>query len=555
MENLTGAQLLIRLLERQGVQKIFGIPGGTNLPLYDALSKSSIRHILARHEQGAGFMAQGYARSTGKAGVCFATSGPGATNLITAIADARADSVPLIAVTGQVSKSLMGTDAFQEVDAYGLSLPITKHNFLIRSIEELLTVIPEAFRIALSGRPGPVWVDVPKDIQTSQITIESYPLPGTAHLPAWHDRETILEAAALIKNSARPLIYAGGGAASPETAQWVRTLAEKNSIPAFCSLMGLGIFPEGHPLYLGMAGMHGSVAANGILDHADLLIVLGARFNDRTTGRVEEFGKHARILHIDADAAELDKIKKTHLALPAPLESVLPLLCEALPSQDRHLWNREIEEIRRESLSLAPEEEEIHPSRILKSLARAAGRGALMTTDVGQHQMWAAQHYPVFAPRSFLTSGGMGTMGFGLPAAIGAALAHPEKRVICLTGDGSILMNLQELATLAEQNLKVTVCVFNNGHLGLVRQQQKLFYGGNLTASRFECRPDFVAIANSFGIPAFEMNPQDHDGVCFEKALKINGPALINIPISEDCMVYPMVAPGAANRDQIGGRK
>lgn len=547
----TGASLAIELLERQGIEIVAGIPGGANLPLYHALGRSSIRHILVRHEQAAGFLAHGIARTTGRVGVCFATSGPGATNLLTAIADAKLDSVPLVAITGQVPTSLIGTDAFQEVDTYGLTVPITKHNFLVRSAGELLRVVPEAFRIAASGRKGPVVIDIPKDVQIAEIEVEELPPPG---LPDEHPLilpAVLAKVARLIAGAQRPLLYIGGGVIAADAAAEVRSLAARCDLPAVTTLMGLGALPAGDPHLIGMLGMHGERSTNAVVDRADLLIALGARFDDRATGDPRSFAKDAAVVHLDIDASEIGKIRRPEAALACDLKEALSRLSSMLPREERATWRAEVEEIRR-SLPPLAFDDPAHPARLLRALAAMVSEDAIVTTDVGQHQMWAAQWWPVARPRSFLTSGGLGTMGFGVPAAIGAALAHPDRTVVAITGDGSLLMNIQELATVAELGLDIKICVLNNGHLGLVRQQQELFYDRRFIGSRFEVRPDFAAIAAGFGIRAasFGLSPR-YDEIA--GALSMSGPALLDLAIPEQENVYPMVPPGRANADAIIG--
>jgi acetolactate synthase-1/2/3 large subunit len=550
----TGAEIITALLERQSVSTVAGIPGGSNLPLYDALRDSPIRHVLARHEQGAGFIAQGMARSTGRAAVCLATSGPGATNLLTAIADAHLDSVPIVAITGQVPSSMIGTDAFQEVDTYGLTLPITKHNFLVRSAGELLEVIPAAFEAALSGRPGPVAVDIPKDVQLETLEFDEWPEPGMRKLPPLSSREDVEALAHMIAKARRPVLLAGGGVIASSAADELKMLAEKSSLPVASTLAGLGAFPCDSPLSLGMLGMHGARATNTVLEEADLLIAVGARFDDRATGRAEEFCRRAAIAHVDIDPSEIGKIKEANIAIAADAGTVLRALLPLVPQDDRESWMDRLARIGRENPGERPSEEDIfQPAALLGLTAELAGPEAFIATDVGQHQMWVAQHYPVGRPRALLTSGGLGTMGFGLPAAIGAALADTGRRVVCISGDGSLLMNIQELATLAELDLDVKVIVMNNGHLGLVRQQQELFFEGRYYASRFDRTPDFPALAAAFGIKGIELEGADDPGELLREAFSWRGPVLVNAPVHHERNVYPMVPPGGANREMIGG--
>jgi len=548
----TGADIITTLLERQGVGTIAGIPGGCNLPLYDSLRSSPIRHVLARHEQGAGFIAQGMARVTGRAGVCLATSGPGATNLLTAIADARLDSVPLVALTGQVPTPLIGSDAFQEVDTYGLTLPITKHNFFVRRPEELLEIVPAAFETAESGRPGPVCIDIPKDVQTGEVRVERWPDPYLPPPPSPCDPEIVAPLAEMIRRSRRPVLYVGGGIIASGASAELALLARRNSIPVASTLAGLGAFPSDDPLFLGMLGMHGARSTNMVLDEADLLLAVGVRFDDRATGRAQDFCRHASIAHIDIDPSEIDKIKPANLSLVGDAGEILRVLAPAVPADDRMEWRARAETLRSRCGHLPPPVgNPFHPRTFIRHLSALAGPNAVVATDVGQHQMWVAQEYPFRRPRSLLTSGGLGTMGFGLPAAIGASLAKPGTRVVCVSGDGSFLMNIQELATLSELGLDVTVAVMNNRHLGLVRQQQELFYGGRTHASRFEAKPDFAAIARGFGITGYDLEGDPDPMSILETALSLPGPAVINVPVHHAENVLPMVPPGGANDEMI----
>ncbi len=551
---MSGAEIIINLLERQKIKIIAGIPGGANLPLYHALSRSKIRHILARHEQGAGYIAHGIARSTGETAVCFATSGPGVTNLLTAVADAYLDSTPLIAITGQVSTALLGTDAFQEVDTFGLTLPITKHNFLVRNARQLLEVIPEAFRIAGSGRPGPVVIDVPKNVQTEEAIFDEWPTIEVKknHNPV--NKIVVHKIASLIEKAERPVLYIGGGVVNSGASGLLLRLVERNSIPVVATLMGLGSFPAGHPLFLGMLGMHGARYTNYILNEADLLLALGVRFDDRATGDVTQFCNQAKIVHIDIDPAEHNKLKKSDLVLTGDLKSVLEELFHLVPSGKRPEWIASISQMKvNYPFPADTNPDQFHPLNLIKKIGQLVSPDTIITTDVGQHQMWVAQSYPFRHPRTLLTSGGLGTMGFGLPAAIGAALANPNKQVICFSGDGSILMNLQELATLAELNLNVTVLILNNGLLGLVRQQQELFYDRTYIASRFTYNPDFAAIARGFGLPGIDLSKTADPEAILAETLAKPGPWIVNIPIDPSANVLPMVPPGAANNKMIGG--
>ena len=548
-----GAEIVIKLLEDEAVEYISGIPGGFNLPLYDALYKSKITHILARHEQGAGFIAQGMARTTGKVGVCFATSGPGVTNLLTAIADAKLDSIPLVAITGQVPLSAIGTDAFQEVDAYGLTIPITKHNFLIRSIDELFKIIPEAFKIALEGRPGPVLIDIPKNIQTQVIDLDEFPVTNNSFIvKKASDIPTLKSIADSINTSTKPILYAGGGIVGSGASEDLFKLSKKSNIPVTLSLMGLSAFPSNDELNIGMLGMHGAVYTNYLMNEADLIIALGIRFDDRATGKIQDFCPNAKIIHIDIDPSEINKVKSTNISMVANAKDFLKSLLPLINDVSREDWIAVVKDFR-SRYPLPSYKNPMHPANIIPFVASKVPEDTIIATDVGEHQMWTAQRYPFKIPRSFITSGGLGTMGFGLPAAIGAALANPEKLVISFSGDGSILMNIQELATLNEFCLNVKVIVLNNHHLGLVRQQQELFYKKHYIASCFIGNPDFKTIARGFGMNSYDLSEESDPFKRLEEILSSPGPCLINIPIDETENVLPMVAPGASNMIMIGG--
>ena len=553
-ETLTGAQIAVRLLERQGIRLVTGYPGGAILPIYDALGQSTvIRHVLPRHEQGGGFIAQGMARATGEVAVCMAPSGPGATNLLTAIADAKLDSIPLVAITGQVPKAMIGTDAFQEVDTYGLSIPITKHNFLVSSTEELLEVIPRAFEIAASGRPGPVLIDIPKDVQARAIEVSEWPAPGARIMPPPADTALLAAAATMIAQAERPILYLGGGVIHAGASRTAVDLAEKANLPTVMTLMALGAMPVDHPLSLGMLGMHGAPCTNLALEECDLLIAVGARFDDRATGKVAAFCPQAKIIHIDIDAAELDKIKTAHIGIVADVGEALANLLPQLAENTRQPWVDRCNALKAAHPQPLPDRDDPRSHfGLIRAIADCLDDEASIATDVGQHQMWVAQAYPLRRPRQWLTSGGLGTMGFGVPAAIGAALAEPQRTVVCFTGDGSILMNIQELVTAAEQRVNVKIVLMNNATLGLVHQQQTLFYGQRLFASEFAAMPDFVLAARALGIAAVDLDQADNPAAALAQALNQPGPCLIHASIDAAQKVWPMVPPGAANRDMIG---
>ena len=542
--NITGAEWIVRWLEHCGITCVAGVPGGAVLPLYDALAHSrSIRHVLARHEQGAAFIAHGIARSTGKLGVCIAISGPGATNLVTAIADAKLDSVPLVCITGQVPTALIGTDAFQEVATVRMTAPIAKGSFFVSEPAQLARTFAQAFELAQSGRPGPVVIDVPKDIQLARVR---HWLPALeSGMRAGCDRYD--DVARLLHEAEKPLLYVGGGIAKSGAQMHVRELSEQAQVPVVSTLMALGVMPDEHPLNLGMLGMHGARYTNAAVDECDLLLAIGARFDDRATGRVDRFAPHARIVHIDIDPHELVKIKQPLLGIVDDAQNALRALLTRARPCDRSRWLARIEHLRANlPLRRAPESGAARAHRFIRHIAALAGPDAFITTDVGQHQMWVAQSYPFHRADRWLTSGGLGTMGFGVPAAMGAALAHPAATVLCFTGDGSLLMNIQELATLSELQANVKIILFDNAALGLVHQQQQLFYGGNLMASRYSQPSDFVAIARAFGIAASDVETSK-----WSTLLTQRGPALLRIPIDANAHVMPMVAPGAANVEAL----
>lgn len=549
---MTGAELIIRILEQHGITSVSGIPGGAALPLYDALGNSRIRHILARHEQGAGFIAQGIARTTGKAAVCISSSGPGATNLMTAIADAKLDSVPLVCITAQVSSPMIGTDAFQEVDTYGMSIPITKHNYLVRNVQDLPGIIADAFRIAESGRPGPVWVDVPKDVQAAIIEIDELPpIMPKDPLPLF-DAEKVTEAAAMINQAKRPILYIGGGIVASQSQQLVQSFAERAGLPTTMTLMGLGTIPQQHPLYLGMLGMHGARYTNMILQESDLLIVVGARFDDRAIGKAEQFCPDAKIIHVDIDRAEISKIKQPDIAINADAGQVLAMLLPQIEVNARQAWNDHIAQIKQEfPLEQINKSDPLSHFGLIAAVADAVDNDAIITTDVGQHQMWVAQAYPLCRPRQWLTSGGLGTMGFGLPAAIGAALAEPSRKIVCFTGDGSIMMNIQEMATAAEHNLDIKIILMDNQALGMVHQQQTLMFNEHIVASAYPYQTDFVTIAKGFGLHTCDLNKESDPHAALQAAIDRPGPCLIHALIDVSEKVWPMVLPGDANIDMV----
>jgi acetolactate synthase-1/2/3 large subunit len=550
---LNGAQIVCRLLERQGVRTVYGIPGGAALPLYDALGQSRLRHVLARHEQGAGFMAQGHARATGEVGVCLATSGPGATNLLTAVADAKLDSIPLVAITAQVPTALIGTDAFQEVDTLALAKPITKAAFFAHSVHELLAILPEAFRLALSGRPGPVLIDIPKDVQLARLAVEQWPEPGKRSPAPAAQAPELARALALIASSQRPILYLGGGVIHAGAGALATALAERLDSPTVLTLMGLGALAPEHPLFLGMLGMHAAPFTNLALEACDLLVAVGARFDDRATGKLNTFCPEAKVIHIDIDARELGKLRQPQAAILGDAREALQALLALQPQQERPHWRREVDALKAaHPLGLDGAEDPRQPYGLIRACARLLPE-AVVSSDVGQHQMWTAQAFPFRRERHWLTSGGLGTMGFGLPAAIGAALADPSRPALCFSGDGSLLMNLQEFATAAEQGADVKVVLMDNQSLGLVHQQQDLFYGQRRFASEFQAGPDWARLARAFGWKAWDLASEGDAEAALQEALHTPGPVLVRAPLSATAKVYPMVAPGGSNKDMLRG--
>ena len=551
MAKMNGAQMMVKALEDEGVSTLFGIPGGTVIHLYDALYDSKLNHILMRHEQAAAHAADGYARAGGRPGVCIATSGPGATNLLTGIATANLDSVPLIAITGQVAQSVIGTDAFQEADMIGASLPLVKHSFQLHSVDAIQSTVHKAFYIAASGRPGPVLIDFPADVQKAS---GDYQYSTQLDFMGYHPENNynvarLDEAVSLIEHAERPVIFAGGGVVCSGASELLTEFALKYEIPVTTTLLGKGAFPESHPsgLSLGMAGMHGHPVANRALMAADVVIAIGSRFSDRTTGNRQRFAADAKIIHIDLDPAEIDKTVESDVWLIGDAGRVLEAIMGAMRKKiaDHSEWNRTLADIRRkEPMPHSAYEGEIAPWQALEALCEITDHKAIITTEVGQNQMWAAQHCKVEAPRRFLSSGGLGTMGFGFPAAIGAAYACPGQTVCCVAGDGSLMMNIQELDTCARYNIPVKIMLLNNACLGNVRQWQYLFYNCRYSNTIYTRNPDFVALSESMGVPAFSVSSPGELRPAIEKMLAEPGPALLDVRIPQGAMVLPMVYPG-----------
>ena len=553
---MNGAEAILQCLKSEGVEVVFGYPGGQVIPLYDALHKVDIRHVLVRNEQGAAFMAGGYARATGKVGVAIATSGPGATNLVTGIADAHMDSIPVVFITGQVPHPMIGRDSFQEADVTGITLPIVKHSYLVQTVEELPWVLHEAFHIARSGRPGPVLVDVPKDIQVAKLTVPLEVAAERLRGPASGldiDSAQLDAAAEVINASEQPTLYVGGG--SLNAAAELRAFAEKTGIPVTWTLMGKGAFPEDHELAVGMLGMHGAAYANYAITRCDTMIVLGARFDDRVTGKLATFNPEARVVHIDIDAAELGKNRIPTAPVQGDVAAALRALTERCEPRDRTAWRKRCTSWK-ESFPLVPhkamESGEIRPQHLLEKLTAATDGRAIVATDVGQHQMWAAQFYHPAEPRLFLTSGGLGTMGFGLPAAIGAWFAQPEKEVWLVTGDGSIQMNIQELAVAVLEKVPLRIMLINHGHLGMVRQWQELFFERNYSETWLHTvpnggdviSPDFCALMAAYGGKARRVATDAEVDAAIDWAREQDGPVLIEFVVREEENVWPMVPAG-----------
>ncbi|MEV6228206.1 acetolactate synthase large subunit [Saccharopolyspora shandongensis] len=568
---LTGAQALVRSLEAVGCEIVFGIPGGTILPSYDPLLDSKkVRHILVRHEQGAGHAATGYAQATGKVGVCMATSGPGATNLVTALADANMDSVPLVAITGQQSTGLIGTDAFQEADICGITLPITKHNFLVTDPEDLPRIIAEAFYIAASGRPGPVLVDIPKDVQQATMSFSWPPemkLPGYRPTSKPHGKQ-VREAAKLITEAHRPVLYVGGGVIKAEAHAELRQLAERTGIPVVTTLMARGAFPDSHPQHMGMPGMHGTVAAVAAMQRADLLIALGTRFDDRVTGQLSSFAPEAKVVHADIDPAEISKNRYADVPIVGDCKEVIAELIDAVAAAteqhgtaDLTAWRADLDDLR-ERFPLGyqwPSDGSLSPEYVIERLGKLVGPEAIYAAGVGQHQMWAAQFVGYENPRTWLNSGGLGTMGYAVPAAMGAKVGMPDKAVWAIDGDGCFQMTNQELATCAIEDIPIKVAVINNGNLGMVRQWQNLFYAERYSHSDLGTHkhriPDFKLLAEAYGCAGLRCESKEDVDSVIQRAMEINDrPVVIDFVVGKDAQVWPMVAAGTGNDEIMAAR-
>ena len=563
---MSGARMLLECLSREGVDSIFGYPGGVTLPLYDVLYDHHIRHVLVRHEENAAFAAEGYARATGKVGVCCATSGPGATNLTTGLVDAMMDSIPIVAITGQVTSKLIGSDAFQEADTFGITRSCTKHNYLVKRLEDLPQIIHEAFYVAASGRPGPVLVDIPKDVFQAQghyQHVTAIHLPGYKVFTEGHTGQ-IRRAVQLIRLAERPLVYAGGGIVAAGAATELREFVERTGFPAVNTLMGLGALPSTHPNFISMPGMHGSYAANMAMSAADLLIALGVRFDDRVTGRLAAFAPHAKVIHVDIDPAEIGKNRAPDVPIVGDVKRVLIRINQALgepkakpvaqaESGCRAWW----EQIRRwkqeHPLQPVSSDSEIKPQHLMAEIDRLSEGQAIVAADVGQHQMWAAQLIRFNEPRLWLNSGGLGAMGFGLPAAMGAQFARPDKLVFAVVGDGGFQMSIPELATITSFGLPIKIVVMNNGYLGMIRQWQELFYNNRLSAAELDCFPDAEKLAGAYGFKGRTIEKPSELAAALETAVKEPGPYLLNVRVSPAECVYPMVPAGGAINEMVLG--
>jgi acetolactate synthase-1/2/3 large subunit len=558
---MRAADALMECLRAEGVEHVFGLPGGANLPTYDAIYDAKLRHILVRHEAGGGHAAEGYAKASGKVGVAFGTSGPGATNLVTPICDAMMDSVPVVFITGQVRTELLGTDGFQEADTFGMTLPIVKHSFMIQDPTEIPRAVHEAFHVARTGRPGPVLVDIPQDLSRADINYEPV---DNVHLPGYQpttdgNQKQIRLAAKALANSKRPVIYAGGGVILGEASAELYSLATSDRFPVTCTVNGLGGFPAPHEQWLGMLGMHGTRSANYAMDEADLIIAIGARFDDRITGKLSEFAPRAKFIHIDIDPAEISKNVPAHIPIVGDVKNILPRLAaeySALDTDGTRLeewWSRIKGWQKQYPLGYEDSKDaEIKPQRMIEALYEATGGDCILTSDVGQHQMWAAQYFHFNRPRRWINSGGLGTMGFGLPAAMGAQVGCPDQTVCCIAGDGSVQMNMQEMATCVQHDIPIKVFIMNNGYLGMVRQWQELFWDKRYSAVDMGDSPDFVKLAEAYGATGIRLEDKATLVEGMHEALKTEGPVLVDVRVTKEENTYPMIPAGQAARDMVG---
>lgn len=546
---MNGARFITESLKAHGVTTIFGYPGGAIMPVYDAIYDSGLDHLLCRNEQGAAMAAIGYARARGKVGVCIATSGPGATNLVTGLGDAMMDSIPVVAITGQVASPFIGTDAFQEADVLGLSLACTKHSFIVQSIDELPEVMAEAFQIAQSGRPGPVLIDVPKDVQFAKI--ERQPLVYPVPQPPSVELSLLEQAKTLLQQAKRPVLYVGGGVGMADAVAELRHFVEITQIPSFSTIKGLGALPADNPCYMGMIGMHGTKAANYAAQESDLLLVLGARFDDRVTGKLDSFAPTAKVIHVDADIAEINKLRRADVAIRGDMKQLLQQL--AMPLQI-DAWRADVQRLKQQyDFTYAENSGDtlINPWWLLHTLSQKRDKNSVIATDVGQHQMWSAQHMQHFDPKNYLTSAGFGTMGFGLPAAVGAQKARPQDQVILITGDGSFMMNIQELGSIKRGKLPVKILLLDNQRLGMVRQWQTLFFRGRHSETILDDNPDFLMLAQAFDIPGESIEKGSEVNAALDRLLNAEGPYLLHVCIHENENVWPLVPPGAKNDEML----
>jgi acetolactate synthase-1/2/3 large subunit len=556
MATMSGSQILVKSLLKEKVDVIFGIPGGVVIPVFDALFDSPVKVILTRHEQGAAHAADGYARATGRVGVCLVTSGPGACNIVTGLATANMDSVPMVAITGQVATPMIGNDAFQEADIVGITRPVTKHNFLVRDVKDLARIIKEAFHIASTGRPGPVLVDLPKDVAVgetdfqypSAVNIRGYKPHTEGHM------KQIRRAAELINSSHKAVIYAGGGVIISGASRELARLAHKTKIPVITSLLGLGGFPADDKLFLGMPGMHGTRCANYALSECDLIVAVGTRFDDRVTGNIKEFAVHAQIVHIDIDPTAISKSVRVHVPIVGDATTILPKLIPLVKRTDNRSWLKQTDEWKKEyPLVYKDSASEIKPQYVVEQIYEATRGEAVITTEVGQNQMWAAQYYKFRSPRNFLSSGGLGTMGYGLPAAIGAQIGRPDMLVFDIAGDGSIQMNIQELATAVHNKLPINVAILNNHFLGMVRQWQEMFHNRRYSSTCLIDNPDFVKLAEAYGAKGIRVTKKKDVRPAIEEAVNSPQTVILDFEVAREENVYPMVPAGAAIREMIGG--